>query len=387
MYNIFDYGQMMSDSVRMNAYAQALRQAVKPGSLVLDIGTGTGIMALLACQLGARRVYAIEPDDSINVAREIATVNGCADKIEFIQNVSTQVTLSERVDVIVSDLGGVLPFFERHIPSIVDARERFLAHGGVLIPHRHILWAAPAETPNLYNKRTSVWGDNIYGLDMRVGRRFVVNNFVRCRTARERLLMEPCCWGVLDYTALQSPNIEVELNWTATRAGTAHGIMAWANAIVGEGLEVSNDPGETERPMLHNLFFPLLAPVSVSIEDTVSLVLRANLVGDEYTWGWDTTVLSQGDPSKIKANFKQSTFFGQPFSPSSLRNISSEHVPALDEEGEIDKFILSQINGQNSLERIAMQVTPRFPKRFVDWKDALTYVSRLSQKYARQHAS
>ncbi|MDH3444335.1 MAG: 50S ribosomal protein L11 methyltransferase, partial [Deltaproteobacteria bacterium] len=56
MYSIFDYGSMIADHVRMDAYARALRRAVTADSVVLDIGTGTGIFALLACQFGARRV-------------------------------------------------------------------------------------------------------------------------------------------------------------------------------------------------------------------------------------------------------------------------------------------------------------------------------------------
>ncbi len=86
---------MIGDSVRMDAYAQALRQVVKPNSVVLDIGTGTGIFAMLACKFGARRVYAIEPNDAVQVARETAIINGFAERIEFFQALSTQVTLPE----------------------------------------------------------------------------------------------------------------------------------------------------------------------------------------------------------------------------------------------------------------------------------------------------
>jgi len=96
-YSVAVYGEMMGDGVRMRAYEQALREAVKPGSVVLDIGTGTGIFAMLAARFGARRVYAIEPADAIQVARDIAAANGCADRIEFIQGLSTAVSLPERL--------------------------------------------------------------------------------------------------------------------------------------------------------------------------------------------------------------------------------------------------------------------------------------------------
>lgn len=81
VYTVTDHRRIVGDQGRVEAYAQALRRATRPGSVVADIGTGTGIMALLACRAGARRVYAIEPDDIIQVARALAQDNGLADRI------------------------------------------------------------------------------------------------------------------------------------------------------------------------------------------------------------------------------------------------------------------------------------------------------------------
>ena len=75
VYSLYGYGEMIADRVRMNAYAEALRQTVKPGSVVLEIGTGPGIFAILACQLGAGRVIAIESDEIIQVARPFHECN------------------------------------------------------------------------------------------------------------------------------------------------------------------------------------------------------------------------------------------------------------------------------------------------------------------------
>lgn len=69
-YSIAAFGAMIADDVRMSAYALALERTIRPGCTVLDIGTGTGVMALLACRFGAGKVVAIEPDDVIEVARQ-----------------------------------------------------------------------------------------------------------------------------------------------------------------------------------------------------------------------------------------------------------------------------------------------------------------------------
>src|SRR5262245_65519765 len=108
MYSLAAYGDMIRDRGRMDAYLTALRNAIRPGASVVDIGTGTGIMACLACLCGADRVYAIEPSSAIEPARAIARANGL-EQIHFIEKMSTSVTMTERVDVHVNDLRGCVP--------------------------------------------------------------------------------------------------------------------------------------------------------------------------------------------------------------------------------------------------------------------------------------
>src|SRR5260370_13151687 len=123
MYSVSVYGQMIADSIRTDAYARALKAAVFPGCIVLEIGTGaTALFAMLACRYGARRVYAVEPDESVVLAREIARANGLADDIEFIQAFSPRIELAEKADLVISILRGTLPFFRNHVPILAYAR-------------------------------------------------------------------------------------------------------------------------------------------------------------------------------------------------------------------------------------------------------------------------
>lgn len=80
---------MIADSGRVNAYAEAIAAAVRPGDVVADIGCGAGLFSLLACRAGARRVFAIEADECIQAARELARANGLEDVIEFFQSDSS----------------------------------------------------------------------------------------------------------------------------------------------------------------------------------------------------------------------------------------------------------------------------------------------------------
>jgi protein arginine N-methyltransferase 1 len=209
MYSIGDYGDMIADKVRMDPYAYALKAAIEPDSIVLDIGTGTGMHALLACKFGARKVYAVEPNEAIHLARELAQVNGFADRIEFIQDVSTHVTLPEKADVIVSDLRGILPMYGNHIPSIIDARQRHLAPGGILIPKRDTVRVALVEADKVYNELIKPW-DYPYGLVMEEAKQIVLNSWIEENTdtfRKSNLLMEPRILTVLDYASIENPDV------------------------------------------------------------------------------------------------------------------------------------------------------------------------------------
>jgi protein arginine N-methyltransferase 1 len=383
MYSIADYGRMIADDVRMDAFARALKHAVRPGSVVADIGTGTGIFALLACRFGARRVFAIEPNDAIQVAREIAAANGCADRIEFFQACSTDVTLPERADVIVSDIGGALPWHERHIHAIVDARERLLARGGVLIPRRDAAWTAVIEAPATYAELTSGW--DYAGFDMSAARHLVLKGWRTCRLKPEDLLTKPERWGETDYATVTEPNVRAILSCSVRRAGTGHGLAAGFDRTVGEGIALSNAPDAPEpvrpRHIYGIAFFPWPRPVDVVPGDVLTVEINADFIGEDYVWSWKTRVLQAGDPNSVTAAFDQSTFYGTPLSPAQLRKRASSHVPTLSEEGRTVRLVLELMRARLSLSEIADRLREECPERFASPADALNYAGRWAKEF------
>ena len=304
----------------MDAYAAALRRTVKPDSIVMDLGCGPGVFALLACKLGARKVYAVEPENVIAIAREAAAANGYADKIEFIEDHSTKITLPEPATIIVSDLRGVLPWFQQHIPSIIDARERLLARGGTLIPRRDMLWAAVVESADRYEELAGPWEKNSFELDLSAGTRRVTNTWRKTRIEPRELLAEPVRWTTIDYYEVNSPDIRAEISWRVARNGTAHGVAVWFDTDLVDGIGFSNHPNEPEL-IYGNGLFPFSKPVEVMEGERITLRLTAKIVEDDYVWCWDTDFFSREDETRPKLSFKQSTFYGAPLSSDRLREL------------------------------------------------------------------
>jgi type I protein arginine methyltransferase len=380
MYTLYDYGQMIADSDRFTAYSQAIPRAVRPGDSVLEIGCGPGIFALLACQAGARKVYAIDAEEIVQFARELAAANGFADRIQFLQIDSRKLQLAERVKVIVSDLRGSLPLFGSAIASLNDARERLLAPGGRLIPQRDILKAAPIEAEEFYSKLHKPWSKSHLGLDLSSAQHFLLNTQYKCEFKSEQLLSEAQSWAVLDYFSGCSLSATAELVFSVARAGTAHGLCLWFDANLFEDIGYSSDPSSGKNTY-GQIFLPWLEPVAVQPGQTIRVRLQANLVGDDYVWCWETEIAAQnGRPSR---RFVQSTLQGAILSPESLRRRAADFVPVLSESGEAERFMLDAINGSASLQLIAQSAAARFPNVFPRWEDALRRAANLAAQFSR----
>ncbi|MCX7593284.1 MAG: 50S ribosomal protein L11 methyltransferase [Fischerella sp.] len=131
-----DFHQLMlGDRLRMNAYKQAIQEVVKPGMIVLDLGTGTGILGLWALEAGAKYLYAIDVNENIlSLAVQRFNQAGFSGKYEVFNALSYDVNLPERVDVIVSEILGNLADNEDFVPILQDARKRFLKKEGNMLP-------------------------------------------------------------------------------------------------------------------------------------------------------------------------------------------------------------------------------------------------------------
>lgn len=115
---------------------------VAPGDVVLDLGTGTGVLAFMASRAGAAKVYAVEHSDFIEVAREIGRHNGFTN-IEFVQANSREFSPPEPIDVVLHEQMGDELFNENMLDNVLDLRDRVLRPGGQILPGRFRLFMEP----------------------------------------------------------------------------------------------------------------------------------------------------------------------------------------------------------------------------------------------------
>jgi type II protein arginine methyltransferase len=138
---------IVRDRRRNAAYEAALRRAVTPGDRVLDIGTGSGLLAMMAARAGAREVIACEANPAIaETAREIIAHNGFADRVRIVAKHSTALDaladLGGRADVVVSEIVSNDLIGEAVLPTLEDAVRRLIKPGAAVIPARGRIRAA-----------------------------------------------------------------------------------------------------------------------------------------------------------------------------------------------------------------------------------------------------
>jgi protein arginine N-methyltransferase 1 len=214
------------------------------------------------------------------VAQALVTANGYASRVDFIDALSTNTTLPERADVIVMDVRGVLP--DEQIAVAIDARERLLAPGGVMIPAVDALWAAPVDAPEAHDRHAAIVGDD-EGLDLGAALAWAFRQSSRCRVQSSQLVGEPRLCATITYLTVRRAEVHASLEWIARRAAVAHGVVVWFESVLCEGVTLSNRPGDPEA-LYAQRFFPSARPIAIAAGERLQADLVSETRGDEFDW-------------------------------------------------------------------------------------------------------
>ncbi|KAH7692198.1 Histone-arginine N-methyltransferase protein [Dioscorea alata] len=159
--------EMLKDRVRMETYQDAIsryRHLIE-GKIVMDVGSGTGILAIFCAQAGAKKVYAVEASDIAEKAKEIVRANNLAEKVIVLHQRVEDVEISGKVDVIISEWMGYMLVYESMLSSVIFARDKWLKRGGLILPSHATLYMAPVTNSIKYEQCVDFW-NNVYGIDM-----------------------------------------------------------------------------------------------------------------------------------------------------------------------------------------------------------------------------
>jgi len=157
--------KMIKDRIRTGSYMDALEKnpELLQGKVVLDVGCGTGILSFFAARAGAEHVYAVDMSDMIENAKALAISNGFGDTITFLKGRVEDLDLP-KVDIIVSEWQGFCLLSEFNLDCVINARDRALKHGGIMMPNQCSLHLAGVQDATMRQSKIDYW-DDVYGFD------------------------------------------------------------------------------------------------------------------------------------------------------------------------------------------------------------------------------
>nr|AEX33824.1 protein arginine methyltransferase 1-like protein [Schmidtea mediterranea] len=171
--------EMLKDEIRTISYRNALyhNEHLVKDKVVLDVGCGTGILCMFAVRAGAKRVIGIDCSNIIDYAKEIVKANKMDTKITLIKGKVEEVELPAdvlKVDVIISEWMGYCLLYESMLNTVLFARDKWLAPGGIIMPDKATLHMVAIEDREYKDEKIN-WWQNVYGFDMSCIRKFATS--------------------------------------------------------------------------------------------------------------------------------------------------------------------------------------------------------------------
>ncbi|WP_448203052.1 tetratricopeptide repeat protein [Azospirillum sp. sgz302134] len=268
---------MLADRARNEAYRRAIEKAVTPGCRVLEIGTGAGLLALIAARAGAAEVHSCELSGALAaVARGVVADNGYADRITVHHKRSNElrvgVELPGRADLLVSEILDAGLLGEGHAPSVRHAVAELVKPGARVIPAAATLWAVPIESPDMAATHPirEVCGFDLSRLE---AYRNPAYQALSLNDLPHRRLAEPVMVGRVDLANPPPPGPVGAGTFQTTVAGTVQAIAFWYDLHLDEEITVSTGPDGECRHWLQAVQF-LERPVTVAEGDRLSVRMR-----------------------------------------------------------------------------------------------------------------
>uniref|UniRef100_K3WWL9 type I protein arginine methyltransferase n=1 Tax=Globisporangium ultimum (strain ATCC 200006 / CBS 805.95 / DAOM BR144) TaxID=431595 RepID=K3WWL9_GLOUD len=304
---------MLQDHVRTSTYERAMLEnaADFANKVVLDVGTGSGILAFFALKAGAKRVYAVELSGMADCARELMAHNALNDRIVVIKGKMETVQLPEQVDIVISEPMGFFLVHERMLETFVNAGRKWRRTDSPsfkMFPSIGTMFVSPFSDDSIYREQMSkvaFWQQrDFYGLDLSaMHARAVENHFSQPVVGyfpSEILISATPVQHVLDFkdiTADELHTFDIPFRFVIDKTAIMNGLGCWFTVdFIGSTSRVvlSTAPDE---PGTHWYQCRLLLPTPIAVNKSQTISGSLHFVANKkFSYDIDMEVHLDGTP-------------------------------------------------------------------------------------------
>ena len=237
------YQDMLSDRLRNSRYREAIQAVVQPGDVVVDLGTGLGLLAMMAAQAGAAHVYAVDVRPHvIPIAERVIAANSLENKITLIQGDATEITLPGPVDVIVNELIGDFGTDENIHECVSAVAAKHLKPGGRILPGKLSTHIAGV---NYDGEFRGVFAESFHGLNLAsaLTDEFTSGTVMYGLRKRATELTEIGTLELIEFSAtMVARKYDYPLQLMVERAGVLQGFVGFFKSELTPAIELTNYP-------------------------------------------------------------------------------------------------------------------------------------------------
>ncbi|SMY07369.1 50S ribosomal protein L11 methyltransferase [Flavimaricola marinus] len=251
---------MLIDHTRTLAYQRAIEAVVTPGDIAIDVGTGSGILAMMAARAGAKTSYGLELTGMAVWADQLARSNGL-DAVQIVRGDAADFASAEPADVVISEFQGMYLIDEwRHYAAFVKVRDANLAKGGSVVPRAGAMYLSAIDSRSLYmNRGYGFWESPVYGFDYSAARASDIDQPLRyIVTADNREIVDTQKIRSFDFLNGNERDyvFETEVTFDYAGAGAFHGLIGHFDLDMAPGQVLSTSMASRETHW-HQSYFPM----------------------------------------------------------------------------------------------------------------------------------
>ncbi|ODQ51582.1 S-adenosyl-L-methionine-dependent methyltransferase [Saitoella complicata NRRL Y-17804] len=223
--------EMLKDEVRTRSYRDSVlnNKHLFKDKVVLDVGCGTGILSMFCAKAGAKHVYGIDMSNIIKQARKIVDVNGLSDKVTLIQGKMEEIELPvQKVDIIISEWMGYFLLYESMLDTVLLARDKYLAPGGMMFPDKATMFVAGIEDGDYKEEKIGYW-DDVYGFDYSPIKEIALKEPLVDIVDIKNVVTDPCCIASFDLLTVTVEDLAFSRDFRimARRDDYVHALIFW----------------------------------------------------------------------------------------------------------------------------------------------------------------